>query len=82
MIDEVVMKVGFAPNYVDRLRYIFRLCADYYSFYLHKLWLMDHRELSGLLSVLVPLWKSRMYTIRMSPFLQVYLIRPYLESCS
>jgi hypothetical protein len=30
MIDEVVMKVGFAPTYVDRLRYIFCLCADYY----------------------------------------------------
>ena len=24
------MRVGFAPTYVDRLRYIFRLCADYY----------------------------------------------------
>ena len=49
------------------------------SFYLYKLWLMHHRELSILLSVLVPLWKSRMSTIRMSPFLQVYLIRLYLK---
>jgi hypothetical protein len=24
------MIVGFAPTYVDRLCYIFRLCADYY----------------------------------------------------
>jgi hypothetical protein len=31
MIDEVVMRVGFAPTYVDRLRYIFYLCADYYA---------------------------------------------------
>jgi hypothetical protein len=31
MINEVVMRVGFAPTYVDRLRYIFHLCADYYA---------------------------------------------------
>jgi hypothetical protein len=31
MIDEVVMRVGFAPTYVDRLRYIFHLCANYYA---------------------------------------------------
>jgi hypothetical protein len=24
------MRVGYAPTYVDRLRYSFRLCADYY----------------------------------------------------
>ena len=24
------MRVGFAPTYVDRFHYIFRLCADYY----------------------------------------------------
>jgi len=24
------MRVGFVPTYIDRLRYIFCLCADYY----------------------------------------------------
>jgi hypothetical protein len=24
------MRVDFSPTYVDRLHYIFRLCADYY----------------------------------------------------
>ena len=63
------LRIDFAPTYVDLALHFSVYVLTTMSFYRHKLWLMHHRELCGLLSFLVPLWKSRMYTIRMSPFL-------------
>ena len=34
------MRIGFAPTYVDRLRYISVYVLTTMSFYLHKLWLI------------------------------------------